>query len=89
MCAEGKPSWTAKLLADPELLCKKVREEAGELCETVEGSEGRERTVSEAADLLYHSLVLLRHEGVALEEVARELRQRFGVSGVDEKASRK
>ena len=40
----AKPSWTARLLADPDLLCKKVREEAGELCETWENSEGaRER----------------------------------------------
>ena len=84
-----KPSWTARLLTDEALLCKKIREEAGELCETVEKGEGRERTVSEAADLLYHAMVLLGREGVALDEVAQELRRRFGVSGVDEKASRK
>jgi phosphoribosyl-ATP pyrophosphohydrolase len=56
---EGKPSWTARLLADPVLLCKKVREEAGELCETLEAGEGAERAASEMADLLYHSMVLL------------------------------
>jgi phosphoribosyl-ATP pyrophosphohydrolase len=55
----GKPSWTARLLTDPSLCCKKVREEAGELCETWEGGEGRERAASEMADLLYHSMVLL------------------------------
>lgn len=87
--AGEKPSWTAKLLSDEKLLCKKIREEAGELCETVEKGEGRERTVSEAADLLYHSMVLLGKEGVGLEEVARELRKRFGVSGIAEKAARK
>ena len=57
--AGGKPSWTARLLADPELLCRKVREEAGELCQTLEEGEGRERAASEAADLLYHAMVLL------------------------------
>ena len=57
--AGGKPSWTAKLLSSPELLCKKVREEAGEFCQTLEENEGPERAASEAADLLYHSLVLL------------------------------
>ena len=57
--ADGKPSWTARLLADPELLCRKVREEAGELCQTLEEGEGRERAASEAADLLYHAMVLL------------------------------
>jgi phosphoribosyl-ATP pyrophosphohydrolase/phosphoribosyl-AMP cyclohydrolase len=58
-CAGGKPSWTARLLGDPALLCSKVREEAGELCQTLEADEGKERAASEAADLLYHSLVLL------------------------------
>jgi phosphoribosyl-ATP pyrophosphohydrolase len=58
--AEGaKPSWTARLLSNPELLCKKVREEAGELCQTLEASEGPERAASEMADLLYHAMVLL------------------------------
>ena len=86
--AGGKPSWTARLLADPELLCEKVREEAGELCETLEKQEGTARTASEAADLLYHSMVLLAHEGVPAEAVLRELRHRFGTSGVAEKAAR-
>ena len=57
--AGGKPSWTARLLQNPELLCSKVREEAGELCQTLEQDEGKERAASEMADLLYHSMVLL------------------------------
>jgi phosphoribosyl-ATP pyrophosphohydrolase len=36
-----------------------VREEAGELCQTLEANEGKERAASEMADLLYHSMVLL------------------------------
>lgn len=84
----GKPSWTAKLLANPELACKKVREEADELCRTWEDQEGRERTVSEMADLLYHAMTVLAIQGVQLEEVNAELRRRFGVSGVEEKATR-
>eukprot|EP00887_Chlorella_sp_A99_P004718 scaffold4.g4718.t1 len=84
----GKPSWTARLLADPALACKKVREEAGELCQAWEQREGRERVASEAADLLYHSLVLLNISGVSLEEVCAELRSREGRSGVEEKAAR-
>ncbi|CAL5220157.1 g2120 [Coccomyxa viridis] len=84
----GKPSWTAKLLSNPELLCKKVREEAGELCQTLEENEGSERAASEAADLLYHSLVLLNLQNVDVADVLSELRRRFGVSGIDEKASR-
>ncbi|KAK9904306.1 hypothetical protein WJX75_008892 [Coccomyxa subellipsoidea] len=85
----GKSSWTAKLLGDPKLLCKKVREEAGELCQTLEADEGRERAASEAADLLYHSLVLLNVQGVPVSDVLKVLRGRFGVSGIDEKASRR
>jgi len=86
--AGGKKSWTTKLLKDPELLCSKVREEAGELCQALEEKEGRERTASEMADLLYHSMVLLRREGVDIVEVMEVLRDRFGVSGIDEKESR-
>ncbi|KAF6265463.1 hypothetical protein COO60DRAFT_1281356 [Scenedesmus sp. NREL 46B-D3] len=85
---EGKPSWTARLLANPELLCKKVREEAGELCQTLEAGEGKERAASEMADLLYHAMVLLNVQGVPMEDVLRVLRQRFGTSGVEEKAAR-
>lgn len=84
-----KPSWTAKLIANPELCCKKVREEAGELCQTWEANEGKERAASEAADLIYHAMVLLNVQGVSLEEVSAVLRSRFGTSGVEEKASRK
>lgn len=57
--AGSKPSWTAKLANNQELLCSKIREEAGELCETLEKDEGQERAASEMADLLYHSMVLL------------------------------
>ena len=84
----AKPSWTARLLADPALLCSKVREEADELCRTLEDGEGGTRSASEAADLLYHALVLLRTQGVGVPEVLAVLRARFGVSGVAEKAAR-
>jgi phosphoribosyl-ATP pyrophosphohydrolase len=40
-------------------LCVQVREEAGELCQTLEENEGKERAASEMADLLYHAMVLL------------------------------
>lgn len=41
------------------LVCCQVREEAGELCQTLEANEGKERAASEMADLLYHAMVLL------------------------------
>jgi phosphoribosyl-ATP pyrophosphohydrolase/phosphoribosyl-AMP cyclohydrolase len=83
-----KPSWTAKLINNPELCCKKVREEAGELCQTWEANEGKERAASEAADLIYHAMVLLNVQDVSLGEVCAVLRSRFGTSGIEEKASR-
>ena len=53
-----------------------------------EEKEGKERAASEAADLLYHAMVLMNIEGVTLEDVNRELRRREGTSGILEKASR-
>ena len=84
----AKPSWTRRLLEDPELLCSKIREEAGELCETYEKDEGKERAASECADVLYHAMVLLNVQGVEIADVMEVLRNRFGVSGVEEKAKR-
>ncbi|CAI7766089.1 unnamed protein product [Closterium sp. NIES-53] len=87
--ARAKPSWTARLLSNHSLLCSKIREEAGELCQTLEGNEAGERAASEMADVLYHSMVLLAIKGVKMEDVASQLRSRFSMSGIDEKASRK
>lgn len=86
---EGKPSWTKKLLQNPELLCSKIREEAGELCQTLELKEGKERAASEMADVLYHSLVLLQLQGVTMEDVVQVLHGRFSKSGIEEKAGRR
>ncbi|KQK03893.1 histidine biosynthesis bifunctional protein hisIE, chloroplastic [Brachypodium distachyon] len=85
----GKPSWTKKLLLDNQLLCSKIREEAGELIQTLLENEDRSRTASEMADLLYHAMVLLSVKDVKMEEVLEVLRKRFSQSGVEEKASRK
>lgn len=85
----GKPSWTKKLLTDNRLLCSKVREEADELCRTLEEDEDKSRTASEMADVLYHAMVLLALKDVKIEDVMQVLRQRFSQSGVEEKKSRK
>ncbi len=88
LAPDAKPSWTRRLLSDPALLCVKVREEAGELCQTLEKQEGRQRAASEAADLLYHATVLLQAQGVGWGDVMAVLRSRTGVSGIAEKAAR-
>ncbi|KAL5701259.1 hypothetical protein ACHQM5_026614 [Ranunculus cassubicifolius] len=85
----GKPSWTKKLLLDQKLLCSKIREEAGELCQTLEENEDKSRAAAEAADLIFHSMVLLKNKDVKMEEVMEVLRRRFSQSGIEEKNSRK
>uniref|UniRef100_A0A7N1A8B2 Phosphoribosyl-AMP cyclohydrolase domain-containing protein n=1 Tax=Kalanchoe fedtschenkoi TaxID=63787 RepID=A0A7N1A8B2_KALFE len=84
----GKPSWTKKLLLDDKLLCSKVREEANELCQTLEDNEDKSRTASEMADVLYHAMVLLARKDVKIEQVLEILRKRFSKSGIEEKQSR-
>jgi phosphoribosyl-ATP pyrophosphohydrolase len=86
--ADPDSSWTAKLLAKgPEKCAEKFGEEAVEaIIEAVKGD--RERLTSEAADVLYHLLVMLAARDVTLADVLAELERREGVSGVAEKASR-
>ena len=81
-------SWTARLLAaGPEKCAEKFGEEAVEaIIEAVKGDP--ERLTSEAADVLFHLLVMLRSRGVALSDVMAELAQRQHQSGLAEKAAR-
>jgi len=81
-------SYTSRLLAGGvPAIGSKVTEEAAELVVAAD-RETDERVVSEAADLVYHMLVLLACRGVGLAAVEAELAGRFGISGLDEKASR-
>jgi phosphoribosyl-ATP pyrophosphohydrolase len=82
-------SYTAKLLAGgPAKPAKKLGEEAVEAAiAAVQGD--RAGLVSEAADVLYHLVVLLRAGGVALDEVMAELERRTAQSGIAEKAARR
>ncbi|MBR9838346.1 MAG: phosphoribosyl-ATP diphosphatase [Rhodobacteraceae bacterium] len=86
--ASPDDSWTAKLLAKgPEKCAEKFGEEAIEAI--IEATKGdRERLTSEAADVLFHLLVMLRARDVSLAEVMTELARRQGQSGIAEKASR-
>ncbi len=86
--ADPESSWTAKLLAKgPEKAAEKFGEEAVEaIIEAVKGD--RERLTSEAADVIYHLLVMLASRDVSLDAVLEELDRRTGTSGIDEKAGR-
>ena len=86
--ADAAESWTAKLLAaGPEKCAEKFGEEAVEaIIEAIKGD--RARLTSEAADVLYHLLVMLAARDVTLADVLAELERREGTSGIAEKASR-
>ena len=82
-------SYTRKLLDKGVAHCaKKLGEEAIETALAAVG-EDRERLIAEAADLVYHLVVVLQARGVALAEVEAALAARTGQSGLEEKASRK
>jgi len=86
--ASADRSYTRVLLDKGVAHCaKKFGEEAVETIIAALG-EDRERLIAEAADLLYHMLVLLESRGIALTEVEAALGARTGQSGLQEKAAR-
>jgi phosphoribosyl-ATP pyrophosphohydrolase len=86
--ADPESSWTAKLLAKgPEKCAEKFGEEAVEaIIEAVKGD--RARLTAEAADVIYHLLVMLAARDVTLADVEAELSRREGQGGLAEKAAR-
>ena len=82
---------TALFAAGVPKIGAKITEEAAEVVQAASeaGPEGRQHIVHEAADLLYHLFVLLGYREITLAEVEAELARRFGISGIDEKESRK
>lgn len=82
-------SYVARLYAKGlDVILKKIGEEA---TETVMAAKDGvpEKIVYEVADLWFHSLVLLAHQGLGPDQVLAELQRRFGLSGLEEKASRR
>jgi phosphoribosyl-ATP pyrophosphohydrolase len=87
--ASAEVSYTRKLLDRGVAQCaKKFGEEAIETVLAAVG-EDRERLIAEAADLIYHLLVLLEARAITLAEVEAALAARTTQSGLDEKAARK
>ncbi len=86
--ADPDSSWTAKLLAKgPEKCAEKFGEEAVEaIIEAVKGD--RAKLTAEAADALYHLLVMCAARDVSLADIEAELASREHQSGLSEKASR-
>ena len=87
--ASPDESWTAKLLASgTDRVAKKFGEEAVEAI--IAAAQGdRAALTAEAADVLFHLMVLLESQGIALDDVMRELMSRNAQSGLAEKAARR
>ena len=86
---DAQGSYVAKMAAKGRLkLAEKLGEEA---VETVIAAvaQSDEALVGEAADLLFHLLILLGERGISLDQVRAELQRREGTSGLDEKAGRR
>jgi len=87
--ANPEVSYTASLYKKGEnTILKKVVEEAGEFCFAIKDSDNND-IIYEAADLTYHTLVALAYKNIDPDRVKNELKRRFGVSGIEEKNSRK
>ena len=86
---DTEKSYTAKLLQGNEnSMLKKIVEEAGEFTFAVKDKNEKE-IISEGADLMYHCLVALASQNISPDRIKQELSKRFGMSGIDEKNSRK
>jgi len=86
--AEAGSSYVASLYAKgQDAILKKIGEEATETVMAAKDGEA-DKIVYEVADLWFHCLVLLAHEGIDPQQVLNELDRRFGTSGLEEKASR-
>ncbi len=86
--ADPKTSYVAKLYGKGlDAILKKIGEEATETVMAAKDGDSQ-KLVNELADLWFHSLVLMAHQGLHPDAVIAELDRRFGLSGLTEKASR-
>ena len=70
-----------------DAILKKIGEEATETVMAAKDGQA-DKIVYETADLWFHTLVLLAHQGLGPDDVLNELQRRFGLSGLEEKAAR-
>ncbi|MCM8856904.1 MAG: phosphoribosyl-ATP diphosphatase [Candidatus Thiodiazotropha sp.] len=86
--AEPDSSYVAKLYAKGlDAILKKIGEEATETVMAAKDGVA-DKIVYETADLWFHTLILLAHQGLSPDLVLQELERRFGLSGLEEKARR-
>ena len=81
-------SYVAYLIDEgTDMILKKICEESAEVIIAAK-NENKTEQIHELADLWFHMLVLMGHKGITLTDISRELENRFGQSGFDEKANR-
>lgn len=86
--ADPESSYVARLYGKGlDAILKKIGEEATETVMAAKDGHA-DRIISEVADLWFHTLVLLAHQGLRPQQVLGELERRFGLSGIAEKAAR-
>ena len=86
--ASAESSYVASLYDKGlDAILKKVGEEATETVIAAKGGDA-DKIVYETADLWFHTLILLSHQGLTANDVLDELARRFGLSGLEEKANR-
>lgn len=93
----AEDSYVASLYAKgAEKILKKVAEESAEtimaakdLAHNPQSQEAKDHLIYEVADLWFHTMVLLAHQGCTSQDITTELERRFGLSGLEEKANRK
>ncbi|MEM8843670.1 MAG: phosphoribosyl-ATP diphosphatase [Pseudomonadota bacterium] len=87
--AKADASYVASLYQKGlDQILKKIGEESSEVIIASKGNDKNE-LVKEMADLWFHCMVLLVNQGASINDVQIELDNRFGISGLEEKASRK
>ena len=86
--ADPDSSYVAKLYSNGlDAILKKIGEEATETVMAAKDGQA-DKIVYETADLWFHTMVLLAQQGLGPDDVLKELQRRFGLSGLEEKASR-
>jgi phosphoribosyl-ATP pyrophosphohydrolase len=70
-----------------DTILKKIGEESTETIIAAKSGD-KQQIIYETADLWFHTLVMLAQQDLSADDVLKELERRFGLSGIDEKASR-
>lgn len=87
--ADPDSSYVSKLYSKGlDSILKKIGEEATETVMAAKDGVA-DKIIYETADLWFHTMVLLAHQGLGPDDVLKELERRFGLSGLEEKAGRK